>query len=698
MDHITSKYDLANQKGTPAQAARRKIAREVAATYDGIARAAGFEPAERRAALAISIRLYERAGEDCEKPRGISLAAIGSALTSKSEDEEARAKTARRHVGQLFNHAIPRTGYQILTRYKSQDESGKPHEYADHLTLVAAFFSELLAEEVKRILAVKDLDRKGKREKIEETRARLIADALDYLPKCEIELVAPTGETYAYVSATDAKAYCAKNPEFSLRSFSYTPPPESEEKPKKPFFSQDFERIEEHIKTDIENKLDEIAERNSYDEARMFSKRLTTAIQRLLASWEKVAGAREQRGDEENRELNHVSDLSGVGGALDAYPDLNDPVENPPVDETPTPDNLGGVPADKPAEINDLQKPFFEVVENGPVENLPEPVPNPKPLVASVNFETSLEAALFYARDGWHVLPICQFDPVTGRCTAEWHNRRLDVSPHKACKGKVPIVKGKQDAKPGDGYTAATTDLGRIRDWYRKHPDAGVGIRLDGHVLLDCDLKDGGPDSYEVLRDTFDLPETLTAITQSGGRHYVFRLPDDLPPAWLRSWTRITAKVGIGGIDLKVGVCGLLYAEPTIGSKGVYRWIDPTVEPAILPRACCDFLHEIRYKDDKPKTKKTESKAEKTKAPRIYSSDQLPGEVDPDQAKYFRDVAPGESRHRRLYEIGCAIRANTRASADEIAKAMRYHAAHFSAPLHDETYILRTSEAIAGAF
>src|SRR5262249_21347263 len=161
--------------------------------------------------------------------------------------------------------------------------------------------------------------------------------------------------------------------------------------------------------------------------------------------------------------------------------------------------------------------------------------------------------------------------------------------------------------------------------------DAGIGIRLDGHALLDCDLKDGGPESYQFLRDTFELPVTLTQVTQSGGHHYVFKLPDDLPADWLKSWTRVTDKVALGGIDLKVGACGLLYAEPTIGSRGVYRWVDPTVAPAVLPRAACDFLHSIRYKDEKPK-------AEKTRQPSVYSSSETPQEFDPNQEKFFVDA------------------------------------------------------------
>jgi putative DNA primase/helicase len=312
-------------------------------------------------------------------------------------------------------------------------------------------------------------------------------------------------------------------------------------------------------------------------------------------------------------------------------------------------------------------------------------------IAESINFDSSLEAALFYARDDWHVVPICNFDRQAGRCTASWHKPDKRGNP---CTGKKPLVAGLKNAKPGDGYTAATTDLSQIRRWFAtEFPDAGVGIRLDGHALIDCDLKDGGPESYEYLRDTFLLPDTLTAITQSGGRHYVFKLPEDLPAKWLRSWGRVTREAGLDGIDLKIDVCGLLYAEPTIGSKGVYRWIDPTTPPATLPREACDYLHEVYLRDDRKPAQK--SKAARP-APAIAASG--PRQFDHDQAKYFRDVGPGESRHRRLFEIACSIRANTRATAYQIADALRYHASRFSNPLDDEAYIQRIARQVEAQY
>jgi Bifunctional DNA primase/polymerase, N-terminal len=685
--------DLRKKIQTPERRKKRKIAREVAAMWDDIAREAGYEPIERRTSWAIIVRLYEYDVQPCDTPRRLSLALIGTALTSKSDDKEACEKAARRHGGQLFNHAIPRTGYQMLTRYKAPEESGRSHEYIDHSLPVAEFFSELLSEETERILSSKGLDRKERGVKIAEARARLVANAVGYLPKCEAELVTPEGETYAYVSLPEAEAYCQLKPEFSLRPCTYTPPAEEEEQPQ-PFYSQDLDRIEERIKATIEKKLDEIFERNSFEEARHFiATRLDKGIPKLLASWVKVAGARSVRQEreeveEDRKELIHVPDLSGVSPA--------DPVELVPDPDGVPPDKLSPLPSDNFAEDNDLQEPFFETLKNDPDEDHAEIAPESAPaLVASINFDTALEAALFYVGEGRPVLPICQYDYETGHCTAEWHDA--------TCTGKRPLVKGKGKPAPGDGYTAATTDLRMIRYWWgKKYPNAGIGIRLDDLAAIDCDLKGGGPESYEFLRDTFDLPETLTQITQSSGLHYVFKLPEDLPADWLKSWTRPLEKIALGGIDLKVGKRGLLYAEPTIGSKGVYRWIDPTVAPATLPRECCDFLHEIRYKDDKPKVDKPKvekPKAEKTRQTRVYSSSdapQAPQEIDPDQERYFVDAARGD-RHKRLLKIARKIRA-IGGDAAQIKKALKYHASRFSEPLSDDPWIERVAAECALKF
>jgi hypothetical protein len=110
-----------------------------------------------------------------------------------------------------------------------------------------------------------------------------------------------------------------------------------------------------------------------------------------------------------------------------------------------------------------------------------------------------------------------------------------------------------------------------------------------------------------------------------------------------------------------------------------------------LPRACADFLHETRYKQN------PEEKA-KPKAGKPAASSPSLQNLQHDQSKFFRDVPPGSGQHDRLRAIGVAIRCQTSAGAEQIADAMRWHAARFSTPLDDQRWIERTARAIEKKF
>jgi putative DNA primase/helicase len=559
---------------------------------------------------------------------------------------------------------------------------------------IAALYSERLSEETARILASRGLDKKAKRERIAEARARLVAEAVACLPKCDTVLIAPDGETYAYVSAPEAQAYCKQKTQYTARTYTYTPPAPAADH-LRPLSSQDLKRIEDKIRTTIEDELDRIRERNSFDEARLFSKRIDAFVPKVTASWVKVAGASKQAEKEEKRINQHVIEIVGLAPS--------DQVVSSPEIETGTPQNFWGVSSDKSLDSSEIENPVFETAPDAPAADFvqkraeleetapaaasPDPDPATAPesaaLKPAVNFDSSLEAATFYARDGFPVLPVCQWVADAGRCTGEKHG--------PDCKGRKPLVKG----NGSEGYSGATRDLAKIRDWFaRLFPQAGVAIRLDGHIAIDCDVKDnaGGLESYQILADTFALPDTMSAVTHSGGRHFIFRLPEGLPANWLKSWIRVGDKSGLPGIDLKVDTNGLLFVEPTCGPKGVYRWIDPCQEPATLPRACADFLHETRYKQTPEEKEKAKVKAGKRVAsPSLRTFER-------DQSKFFRDVPEGD-RHKRLLDVGVAIRCNSTppASAAEIADGMRWHAFRFSTPLNDEKalrWIERTAKSI----
>lgn len=115
---------------------------------------------------------------------------------------------------------------------------------------------------------------------------------------------------------------------------------------------------------------------------------------------------------------------------------------------------------------------------------------------------SALDAALRYADGGWHVFP----------CKA-------DKRPHTE-----------------HGFLDASVDPDLIDKWWRRWPDAQVGVAcgMSGICAIDLDLKPSeGKDGIAafsrlvVERGNSEHGCLLIASTPRGGRHYLYRLPDD---------------------------------------------------------------------------------------------------------------------------------------------------------------------------
>lgn len=153
-----------------------------------------------------------------------------------------------------------------------------------------------------------------------------------------------------------------------------------------------------------------------------------------------------------------------------------------------------------------------------------------------------LDAPLGYAQRGWQVFP------------CDWQGERR----------KKPLTE--------HGFLDASTDPATIAAWWRRWPEALIGLatgRASGFVVLDVDIK--FPDRYGF--DTLAalgfalLPETPMAHSESGGLHLYFATPDDVD---LRN-TEGKRGSGIGpGLDWR-GSGGYVIA-PSPGSG--YAW-DP---------------------------------------------------------------------------------------------------------------------------
>lgn len=116
----------------------------------------------------------------------------------------------------------------------------------------------------------------------------------------------------------------------------------------------------------------------------------------------------------------------------------------------------------------------------------------------------NLQAALSHARAGRPVFPCSPAD-------------------------KRPAIPKKDG---GNGFKDATTDESLIRQWWKRYPLAVPGMptgAVSGVWVLDVDVKDGkqGEESFSKLRALGPIPDTVEAMTASGGRHLYFLHPND---------------------------------------------------------------------------------------------------------------------------------------------------------------------------
>lgn len=191
-----------------------------------------------------------------------------------------------------------------------------------------------------------------------------------------------------------------------------------------------------------------------------------------------------------------------------------------------------------------------------------------------------IDAALKYARAGIPVFPL-HWLKQDGTCSC-----RLGAMCQ--AKGKHPRIKNWGEE--------ATTDEGKIKDWWSKTPLANIGIPMgekSGLVALDVDTRHGGDKSLVELEAEYGaLPKTITATTGGGGKHYVFKYRDELA---------LKNVVGFrDGLDIRTQG-GLIVAAPSLHHSGNrYSW-DAGLSPfecdaAEMPEWLVDEIRKVGTK------------------------------------------------------------------------------------------------------
>jgi bifunctional DNA primase/polymerase-like protein len=167
-----------------------------------------------------------------------------------------------------------------------------------------------------------------------------------------------------------------------------------------------------------------------------------------------------------------------------------------------------------------------------------------------------LDAALNYAKAGYYVFPLQNL-------VIENNSVRCSCRDWKSCnkQGKHPHT--------WHGLLDASTNLDTIKNWWSKRPNANVGLitgKKSGIFVLDIDLNKGGEHSLNDLQDSYgELSPTLTAISGSGGRHLIFKYPNDVK---LKNSVSLIAP----GLDIKSDNGYIVAAPSSHISGGRYQW------------------------------------------------------------------------------------------------------------------------------
>lgn len=184
---------------------------------------------------------------------------------------------------------------------------------------------------------------------------------------------------------------------------------------------------------------------------------------------------------------------------------------------------------------------------------------------------TLLEEAAKYAAYGWRILPIHSID-ADGVCTC----------------GKVECSAPGKHPRTFQGSKDASSDPEVVRRWWQQWPTANIGLacgRESGVFVVDIDPRHGGfesIDEWEENREEGPLPETLIARSGGGGKHLIFKWPQDGPVPGRNPW--------LPGIEIKAEGGYVVLPPSNHISGGKYQWANEA-QPVDAPG---DLLASIR--------------------------------------------------------------------------------------------------------
>lgn len=155
-------------------------------------------------------------------------------------------------------------------------------------------------------------------------------------------------------------------------------------------------------------------------------------------------------------------------------------------------------------------------------------------------------------------------------------------------RGKKPITT--------HGLNDATTDTEIINDWWKRQPNANIGIRCNGLLVIDVD-GDKGKESLIAIEAVYEkLPTTWTVKTGRGGTHIIFKVSEllNIRPG--------AGKYGYENIDIRAND-SYIVAAGSVTEKEYITTFGTPEELTDAPGWLVDFVLSAQPNEHKPAAK-----------------------------------------------------------------------------------------------
>lgn len=196
-----------------------------------------------------------------------------------------------------------------------------------------------------------------------------------------------------------------------------------------------------------------------------------------------------------------------------------------------------------------------------------------------------LESAIKYAKRGWAVFPTREVESKPFIVVTKSGEKKTKTMPVKS-----PYCR--------EGFTEATKNVSIITEWWKKYPEAGIGIFCEASnlVVVDIDVRDGKRGFDNFMKMNIPDEGALHAVTPSGGVHIIYS-------GLMNSHANVKT-----GVDIRSKGAYFVAPPSWIYEDGIKKSYieadDWNKEPVPVPLSLEEELEKLRGKEVRNKEKK----------------------------------------------------------------------------------------------